>query len=67
VNKTSENYLKMKLEKVDKLKENSSIKQKNLLKMKEIEEKHFENNLSKVVSNMIKKDEIIKSILTILP
>ena len=67
MNKTSENYLKMKLEKVDKLKENSSIKQKNLLKMKEIEEKHFENNLSKVVSNMIKKDEIIKSILTILP
>jgi len=48
-------------EKINKLRESSELKQKNLLKSKENEEKQFQTHLSKFVENFIKKDEALKS------
>jgi len=44
-----------------KLKESSEIKHNNFLKTKENDEKQFNENLSKFVGNLMKKEEFSKS------
>ena len=61
VNQTTENYLRQQSEKILKLKKNSELNQKNLLKSKEIEEKQFNEHISKFVENLMKKEEVLKS------